>query len=62
MVCASFKLTERDVIRSCCTIGINGFKQPLDFCYGHSAVCNKCTGMSGTKKNRTRFATECKSD
>ena len=59
MVGASFKQTGWDVIGSCCTIGIDGFKQPLDFCYRHSAECSKPTGLCGTKRNRTRFATEC---
>ena len=33
MVGASFKQTGWDVIGSSCTIGIDDFKQPLDFCY-----------------------------
>ena len=51
MVCASFNQTGRDVIGSCCTIGINGFKQPLDFCYRHRAECSKRTGLCGTKNS-----------
>ena len=54
-----FKQTVGDVIRSCCTIGINGFKQPLDFCYGHTADCNKRTaGSSGIGQGlRSEFST-----
>ena len=44
-----FKQAGRDVIGSCCTFGIYGFKQPLDFCYRHSADCNKRTGLWGPR-------------
>ena len=58
MVCTSFKQTGWDVIGSCCTIEINGYKQPLDFCYRHSTECSTRTGLCVTKRNGAKFGNE----